>query len=173
MPQALNTLFISLLNKGDEVLIVEPYFPWYPSTTRLCGATPVYVSTSIEGRFWPTVEEIEAKVTAKSKLLIFSNGAYGDRMAKVCEIYGINHDVIRTGDRDVPKVSEAVARVTQVSATAGLGFVISAHESREGLLRGSGSSGGGGGGGASECRAARVSRRVHFGIDGMPACVGW
>lgn len=73
MPQALNTLFISLLNKGDEVLIVEPYFPWYPSTTRLCGATPVYVSTSIEGRFWPTVEEIEAKVTAKSKLLIFSN----------------------------------------------------------------------------------------------------
>ena len=71
--QALNTLFITLLNEGDEVLIIEPFFPWYPSTTRLCGAKPVYVSTGIEDRFWPTIEEIEAKITSKTKLLIFSN----------------------------------------------------------------------------------------------------
>ena len=42
------------------------------------------------------------------RILIASNGAYGDRMAQMCRYYGIDHHVLRFGEREAV-CSDAVA----------------------------------------------------------------
>lgn len=71
--QALMSVFLTLLQEGDEAIVIEPYFPWYPSAARLCQATPIFVRTGVEDDFWPSISAIEEKISEKTKLLIFSN----------------------------------------------------------------------------------------------------
>lgn len=71
--QALMSVFLTLLQEGDEAIVIEPYFPWYPSAARLCQATPIFVRTGVEDDFWPSISAIEDKISEKTKLLIFSN----------------------------------------------------------------------------------------------------
>eukprot|EP00742_Colponemidia_sp_Colp-10_P000677 GILJ01000737.1.p1 GENE.GILJ01000737.1~~GILJ01000737.1.p1 ORF type:complete len:415 (-),score=67.79 GILJ01000737.1:231-1475(-) len=42
------------------------------------------------------------------KMLIVANGAYGERMAKICEVLGIDHTVVRYKDFQVPQVDDVV-----------------------------------------------------------------
>lgn len=45
------------------------------------------------------------------RILVVSNGAYGLRMAKMCEVYGIDHDVLQYGETQAPTAGEVVARL--------------------------------------------------------------
>lgn len=59
---------MAVLNPGDEVLFVDPYFVMYKHLPKLCGAVPVAVDTYPDFRLHP--ERIEAAITSKSKLLV-------------------------------------------------------------------------------------------------------
>ena len=60
----------SLVNPGDEVLIVEPCFVCYAPIVELTSGIPVSIETKAENGFKLTVEELKAKITDKTKLLI-------------------------------------------------------------------------------------------------------
>lgn len=62
--------FQMLLSEGDEVLIPAPYWVSYPTMVELAGATSVFVESSEKTAFKVTAEDLEKKVTAKTKMLI-------------------------------------------------------------------------------------------------------
>jgi aspartate aminotransferase len=71
--QALYNLMCSLVQEGDEVLIPEPYWVTFPDQVRLAGGTPVFVSTKPEESFLIRLEEIEKKITSRSRVLILNS----------------------------------------------------------------------------------------------------
>ena len=70
---ALALAMMALVEPGDEVLYPDPGFPIYPSFTRGLGAKPVPFLLREKNRFQPDVAEIAAKVTPKTRLLVFNS----------------------------------------------------------------------------------------------------
>lgn len=62
-----------LIQKGDEVLIPAPYWVSYPDMTELAEGTPVIVPSTEKTNFKITPEDLKAKITPKSKLLILNS----------------------------------------------------------------------------------------------------
>lgn len=71
--QSLANLFIGFLNPGDEVVIPAPFWVSYPEQVKLCGATPVYIPTSVDADFKMTAEQLEKAITPKTKFLVYSS----------------------------------------------------------------------------------------------------
>lgn len=60
----------TLINPGDEVLLVEPSFVCYRPIAETCGAKVISIATKPENNFKLTEAEIENSVTPNTKLLI-------------------------------------------------------------------------------------------------------
>ena len=71
--QSLYNLFAALLNDGDEVLIPSPYWVSYPDMVYLNGGVPVAVKAPASQGFKVTVEQLEAALTPKAKILVFNS----------------------------------------------------------------------------------------------------
>jgi aspartate/methionine/tyrosine aminotransferase len=69
--QAVANAFATLLDPGDEVLLLAPYWTTYPEAVMLGGGEPVVVSAGIEAGFKVTVEQLEAAATDNTKVLLF------------------------------------------------------------------------------------------------------
>lgn len=74
----------SLIDPGDEVLVVEPCFVCYAPIVSLCGGVPVPITTKAEDRFRLTAEQLKAAITPKTKVLIlpFPNNPTGAVMER-------------------------------------------------------------------------------------------
>jgi aspartate aminotransferase len=70
---ALALAMMALIEPGDEVLYPDPSFPIYPSFTRGLGAKAVSYALREKNRFQPDVGEIAAKITPKTRMLIFNS----------------------------------------------------------------------------------------------------
>lgn len=69
--EAIDMCIRSLVNNGDEVLVVEPCFVSYAPITELTGGIVVPIETKAENNFRLTAAELKEKITEKTKLLIF------------------------------------------------------------------------------------------------------
>lgn len=70
---ALALAMMALIEPGDEVLYPDPSFPIYPSFTRGLLAKAVPYALREENKFQPDVAEIAAKITPKTRMLIFNS----------------------------------------------------------------------------------------------------
>jgi len=70
---ALALAMMALIEPGDEVLYPDPSFPIYPSFTRGVGAKAVPYALREENKFQPDLAEIAAKITPKTRMLIFNS----------------------------------------------------------------------------------------------------
>ncbi len=70
---ALSLAMMALIEPGDEVLYPDPGFPIYPSFTRGLGATAVPFGLEEKNQFQPDLEEIAAKITPRTSVLIFNS----------------------------------------------------------------------------------------------------
>ncbi|MEI7556160.1 aminotransferase class I/II-fold pyridoxal phosphate-dependent enzyme [Candidatus Chlorohelix sp.] len=68
--EALQAVCLASLNPGEEVLIPEPSFVSYAPSVIFAGATPVYVPTSVDEQFMPSIAELEARVTPNTRALL-------------------------------------------------------------------------------------------------------
>ena len=68
--EAIDLCVRTLIEPGDEVLIPEPSFVCYVPITEMAGGVPVIIETKPENKFRLTEEELEEKITDKTKLLI-------------------------------------------------------------------------------------------------------
>ena len=66
-------LFMSTLNCGDEVIMSSPYWVSYPDIVSLCEGNPVIVNTKESNKFKMTPEELESKITKKTKWVIINS----------------------------------------------------------------------------------------------------
>jgi len=69
--QAVYEAFASLLDPGDEVLLPAPYWTTYPEAVKLAGGVPVDVVTTEDGGYLPTVAQLEAARTDRTKVLLW------------------------------------------------------------------------------------------------------
>jgi len=66
--------FMTTCNPGDEIIIPEPFYANYNGFAVTAGLTVVPVTATIESGFaLPPVEEIEKKITAKTKAIVICN----------------------------------------------------------------------------------------------------
>lgn len=69
--QAVYESFASLLDPGDEVLVPTPFWTTYPEAIRLAGGVPVEVFAGPEQGYLVTVDQLEAALTPRTKVLLF------------------------------------------------------------------------------------------------------
>ena len=67
--EALYLVFVATLNPGDEVIIPTPCFVSYQAEVEMAGGVPVEVATYVENNFVPKIEDIEAAITPKTKII--------------------------------------------------------------------------------------------------------
>lgn len=82
--EAIDIAIRSLVEPGDEVLVVEPSFVCYTPITELTGGVPVPIATRAEDAFRLTPEQLKAAITPRTKLLIlpFPNNPTGAVMRR-------------------------------------------------------------------------------------------
>lgn len=68
--QSLCNVILSIVDKGDEVVIPAPYWVSYPEMVKLAEGTPVYVYAGIAQDFKITPQQLEEALTPKTKALI-------------------------------------------------------------------------------------------------------
>ncbi len=71
--QSLANIVLSLVNEGDEVLLPAPYWVSYSEMVKVANGIPVAVTTTIEDDFKLTAAQLEAAITSKTKLIIYSS----------------------------------------------------------------------------------------------------
>ncbi len=71
--QSLANAILCLVNPGEEVLIPAPYWVSYKEIIKLAEAKGVFIESSISSDFKVTPEQIEAAITPRTKLFIFSS----------------------------------------------------------------------------------------------------
>jgi len=90
---SLYNLFVSILNKDDEVIIPAPYWVSYPQQVLMVKGKPVIVPTREENGFRLTPDELKAHLNFNTKAIIINNpsnptgGGYSrDQLLEICEI---------------------------------------------------------------------------------------
>lgn len=68
--QSVCNVLLTIIGKGDEVIIPAPYWVSYPEMVKLADGTNVFVSASIDQDFKITPAQLEAAITPKTKALI-------------------------------------------------------------------------------------------------------
>lgn len=71
--QALANALMVMLNSGDEVIIPTPYWVSYSEMVKLAEGESVYINATAAHDFKITAEELEAAITPKTKLFMFSS----------------------------------------------------------------------------------------------------
>lgn len=62
----------TLVNPGDEVLVVEPGYVSYIPCIELCGGVPVSIPLQAKNHFRLTAQELSERITEKTKVLLIS-----------------------------------------------------------------------------------------------------
>jgi len=104
--EGINFLFGALLEPGDEVLVPGPTYPPYISYAKFFGAEPVPYRMVEEKSWTPDIDDIRAKLTERTKLIVLINpnnpcgAVYGPRIVK--EILDL------AGEHEVPVASDEI-----------------------------------------------------------------
>ena len=71
--QSIANIFMAILNPGDEVIVLTPYWVSYSAMILLADGKPIFVKGPIENDFKATAEQVKAAITDKTKAIIFSS----------------------------------------------------------------------------------------------------
>ncbi len=101
---ALFLAMMALIDPGDEVLYPDPGFPGYSSITLGLGGVPVPFELSERNRFQPDPDEIAAKITPRTKILITNSPGnptgtvYTDDTQRRLAELAVQHDLLVLSD---------------------------------------------------------------------------
>jgi aspartate aminotransferase len=70
--QSIANVVLSLVEEGDEVIIPAPYWVSYIEIVKVAEGTPVIINAGIENDFKITGAQLEAGITERTKLVMFS-----------------------------------------------------------------------------------------------------
>lgn len=71
--QSIINVVMCLVNPGEEVILPAPYWVSYKAMVQMAEGVSVIVPTTIESDFKISPEQLEAAITPKTKLIIFSS----------------------------------------------------------------------------------------------------
>ncbi|MBL4657293.1 MAG: pyridoxal phosphate-dependent aminotransferase, partial [Flavobacteriales bacterium] len=103
--QSIMNVVLSIVNPEEEVILPSPYWVSYLEMVKMAEGTPVAVSASIENDFKITPDQLEAAITDKTKLIIFSSpcnpsgSVYsGDELQALAEVIIKHNDLYVIAD---------------------------------------------------------------------------
>jgi len=70
---SLINVLLCIVNPGDEVIIPAPYWVSYYDQVLLAGGKPVIVEATIDDDFKISPDQLEAAITAKTRIIIFNS----------------------------------------------------------------------------------------------------
>ncbi len=70
--QSIANVVLSIVGPGDEVIVPAPYWVSYLEIVKVAEGTPVVINAGIENDFKINGKQLEAAITPKTKMLIFS-----------------------------------------------------------------------------------------------------
>jgi len=97
--QVLYNGFMAVLEPGDEVIIIAPYWVSYPAQVQLAGGVPKIVKTRPESGFQPDVDRVAAAITPRSKVLVLNSpsnptgAVYPPDLVKALVGLAVQHDM--------------------------------------------------------------------------------
>ena len=71
--QSIANVCMSLINKGDEVVIPTPYWVSYSAMVSLADGIPVFVNPDENANFKVTAKQIESAITDKTKMIMLNS----------------------------------------------------------------------------------------------------
>ncbi|MFB0514765.1 MAG: aminotransferase class I/II-fold pyridoxal phosphate-dependent enzyme [Candidatus Bathyarchaeia archaeon] len=71
--EGIQMVMAAIVENGDEVLVPGPTYPPYLSYVKFFGGKPVAYETVEENRWQPNVDDLKAKVTAKTRAIVVIN----------------------------------------------------------------------------------------------------
>ncbi|RYG01542.1 MAG: pyridoxal phosphate-dependent aminotransferase [Chitinophagaceae bacterium] len=71
--QSLANVIMAVIDNGDEVVIPTPFWVTYSELVRITEGTPVFVRSTVENNYKITPAQLEAAITPKTKLFMFSS----------------------------------------------------------------------------------------------------
>lgn len=71
--ELISMVLTAMIAPQDEILIPAPDYPLWTGATKLAGGQPVHYMCDESNRWWPDPEEIESKVTDRTKALVLIN----------------------------------------------------------------------------------------------------
>ncbi|PYY09015.1 MAG: aspartate aminotransferase [Acidobacteria bacterium] len=101
---ALFMAMMALIEPGDEVLYPDPGFPGYSSITLGVGGVPVPFELAERNQFQPDPDEIAAKITSRSKVLLTNSPGnptgtvYTDKVQRRIAELAVQHDLLVVSD---------------------------------------------------------------------------
>ena len=96
---ALYSIYVALLEPGDEVLLPTPGFPNMDETVAVLGGRPVFYRLAADEGFLPDIEALEALVTERTKVLFVNTPAnptgavYGAALMQDLVDFASRHDL--------------------------------------------------------------------------------
>jgi aspartate aminotransferase len=69
---SISNLLYALINPGDQVIILAPYWVSYPEMVKMVNGVPVIV-TPADGGFYPKLSEIEKAITPSTRAIIVNS----------------------------------------------------------------------------------------------------
>ncbi len=103
--QSLSNVILTLINPGDEVIIPTPYWVSYSEMVVLAEGKSVFIDTDIDSDFKITPEQLEAAITPKTKLFMFSSpcnptgSVYSkDELAALAKVFEKHPDIFILSD---------------------------------------------------------------------------
>jgi len=102
--QAMDLTLRAILDPGDEVIIPDPYYICYPPCITMAHGVPVPVPTNFETEFKLEAAQVEAGITARTKVILFGypSNPTGTEMSRedLLEIAGVvkKHNLLVISD---------------------------------------------------------------------------
>lgn len=107
--QSLANIFLSILDPGDEVIILAPYWVSYSAIVELAEGKSVILKSSFEQDYKvPAAAEIAAAITDRTKAIVFSSPSNPTGMVYSYEELKAIADVVAHRFRDIIIVSDEI-----------------------------------------------------------------
>jgi len=128
--QAVYNTFAALLDPGDEVLLIAPYWTTYPEAIKLAGGVPVEVVTDETSGYLATVEQLEAARTERTKVLLFvspsnpTGAVYPREQVEAIGRWAAEHDLWVVTDEIYEHLTYGDAENVSIALSAGEKVVV-------------------------------------------------
>ena len=114
----------ALLDDGDEVLIPSPDYPLWTAATSLAGGVPVHYTCDEDNGWNPSVEDIRARITPRTKALVVINpnnptgAVYSTEVLEQLVEVAREHSLLLLADEIYDRILYDGARHTSVASLA-------------------------------------------------------
>jgi aspartate aminotransferase len=128
--QAVYNTCAALLDPGDEVLLIAPYWTTYPEAIRLAGGVPVEVVTDETSGYLASVEQLENARTDRTKVLLFvspsnpTGAVYPREQVEAIGTWAREHDLWVLTDEIYEHLVYGDAEMTSIAHSAGEKVVV-------------------------------------------------